>query len=172
MNTKLQNILCEFRFVPFVFEMLDALFQLVTRDEICNEVYGPEFLVFTIYCFRILRNLAKDNDTNSGVLYTAREKLIEQLGFPFKAADVLSEIFGGTPGAFRVSPAGCLLPHRPAMCALWLCHLRADPTVRQSLYGQDLGPSPEDARCRFSRLPLRAAGEQRPRHQEQPGRRV
>jgi hypothetical protein len=84
-----QNMLCEFRFISFIFGVLTDLFDLVKKKDIIGEKnmkgefvqrFGPEFMTFVLYSTRIIRNMAKENDAASLLLFERLEFLTPLCG--------------------------------------------------------------------------------------------
>eukprot|EP01048_Picozoa_sp_COSAG05_P001788 COSAG05_NODE_63_length_22889_cov_41.986617_2_plen_1561_part_00 len=116
MNTRMQSMLAEFRTIELVFDTLDAMFAFIPRDEIvkgesCD--FGPEFLRVALYMYRLLGMMARGNENTSrdikdlhGQSGKGLDKLAQQLGYPFKVAHVIQELFQSSSVAIREFPDG------------------------------------------------------------------
>ena len=56
-----QDMLFEFRIVPLLLDVVDSVLELVPKQEIADETYGPSLLIFMKFCYRVLRQLTKQN---------------------------------------------------------------------------------------------------------------
>ena len=113
MNIRMQNMLAEFRTIEFIFDALDALFTFIPRDEIVREPceYGPHFLRVALHMYRLLGMMARSHESNAMAIKDLRgehgkglEKLSQQLGFPFKVAHVIQELFQSSSDPIREFP--------------------------------------------------------------------
>jgi hypothetical protein len=98
-----QDMLFEFRIVPLLLDVVDSVLELVPKEEIADETYGPSLLIFVKFCYRVLRQLTKQNSAVSRLLYGHLDRLVENFGVSFNVVDVVSEIFRDTPDLIRAA---------------------------------------------------------------------
>eukprot|EP01043_Picozoa_sp_COSAG02_P014869 COSAG02_NODE_620_length_19443_cov_91.259564_13_plen_1211_part_00 len=103
-DVDVQDILYDVQLVSFILDMLtnqtDGLFRLKAQSELGDMQKNPENRYYrrAVLCsFRLLRMLCKGHSGNSELIAEERALscVVEQLGYGFKAADTLTEVFRG-----------------------------------------------------------------------------
>lgn len=103
LDKPLQRMFSEFRITDFLVKLIrDKIFTFIPRDDVAEQKHGPEYLLVVKYCFRLLGQMCKNNSQDSAKLFECLESfLMVQLGYPWKAADVISQMFNGSEDLIR-----------------------------------------------------------------------
>lgn len=103
LNKPLQRMLSEFRLVDFLLDLVaQKMFKFIGPDDIHKETHGTEFLAAVKLIFRLLGQMCKENSVDSAKMFGWLESfLMLQLGYPWKAADVISQMFQGSEDLIR-----------------------------------------------------------------------
>jgi hypothetical protein len=102
-NAPLQRMLSEFGVVELTVELIETMCarksQTVPRGLVEPEVirqcdkHGSELFMTVKYCFRLLMVYCKSHRENTTKMYKWMDTILELLGYNFKAAELVTEIF-------------------------------------------------------------------------------